>query len=61
MNRIEELFNVIDVDWVRDNPEEAFLLIQLGKKELDNRKDVIEKQRNKELLLRAIIEDNKTN
>lgn len=59
MKQIEELLKLVDIEWIKNNPDEALTLIQLGKKELDNRKAVIEKQREKELLLQSIIEDYK--
>ncbi len=59
MNQIENLLKVIDLDWIKENAEEAYELMMLGKKELDNRKEVIETQREMLLMSRVLLEEYK--
>lgn len=57
--KFERMLDVIDVDFVEDNPEMVVELIDALVHELNARKDVIQLQREELLLLKAMIETNK--
>lgn len=63
---LEELFDIVTLEYVEENPIEAYDLMQWMFIELNNRKNVIEKYKNllerereKNLLLSSIIESYK--
>jgi len=53
----DRMLDIIDVDWIVDNPQEAYELIQGLTHELKARKDCIQVQRKKELMLMSMIEE----
>lgn len=57
--KFERMLDVIDIDFVEDNPEMVVELIDALVHELNARKDVIQLQREELLLCRAMIESNK--
>lgn len=54
--KYEEIINIIDTDWIEDNPYECKQLIDTLVYELECRNDVIELQREELILCKAIIE-----
>ena len=58
-DKFQRMLDVIDVDFVEDNPEMVVELIDALVHELNARKDVIQLQREELLLLKAMIESNK--
>lgn len=57
MGKFIDLFGRIDAEWIKRNPELMLEVYNLMCAELDRRKEVIEMQREKELLLSAMIVD----
>lgn len=57
--KFERMLDVLDVDFVEDNPEMVVELIDALVHELNARKDVIQLQREELLLLKAMIETGK--
>jgi hypothetical protein len=57
--KFERMLDVLDVDFVEDNPEMVVELIDALVHELNARKDVIQLQREELLLLKAMVESNK--
>lgn len=56
--KLYDLLDTIDVDWVEENPDVAYELIEGLIKELYHHKDVIETQRESLLLAKAMIASN---
>jgi len=57
--KYEEIINMIDTDWIEENPYETKQLIDALVHELECRKDVIQLQIEELLLCKAMIESNK--
>lgn len=57
--KFERMLDVLDVDFVEDNPEMVVELIDALVHELNARKDVIQLQREELLLLKAMVESGK--
>lgn len=57
--KFERMLDVIDIDFVEDNPEMVVELIDALVHELNARKDVIQLQREELLLLKAMVETGK--
>jgi len=57
MGKFSDLFGRIDAEWIKNNPELMLEVYNLMCAELDRRKEVIENQHEKELLLSAMIVD----
>lgn len=57
--KFERMLDVLDVDFVEDNPEMVVELIDALVHELNARKDVIQLQREELLLLKAMVESSK--
>jgi len=55
-NLFDRMLDVIDVDWIEENPMETYELIEGIVHELKARKDVIKLQREELLLLKAMLE-----
>ena len=56
--KLYDLLDTIDVDWIEENPDVAYELIEGLIKELYHYKDVIETQRESLLLAKAMIASN---
>ena len=56
--KLYDLLDTIDVDWVEENPDVAYELIEGLIKELYHHKDVIDMQRESLLLAKAMIASN---
>ena len=56
MKKFKELLDIIDSDWIKENPESALELVQCLWHELKQRKDYIESLNNKLLLQAALME-----
>ena len=59
IDKFQRMLDVLDVDFVEDNPEMVVELIDALVHELNARKDVIQLQREELLLLKAMIESSK--
>lgn len=53
-SKLEKLMSVMDVDFIAENPDKAYKLMQWMYAELNNRYDVIQIQRQKLLLTAAM-------
>jgi hypothetical protein len=58
-SKLRKLIEVMNVDYVKDNPNDAYKLIQWLYGELNHRYDVIQLQREELLLCRAMIESDR--
>lgn len=56
--KLVKLLDVIDVDWIEDNPIETRELIEALVKELRHYKDVVQLQREELMLLKSMVESN---
>lgn len=54
--KFREIINMIDTDWIEENPYETKQLIDVLVHELECRKDVIQLQREELMLANALIE-----
>lgn len=58
-SKLKQLISIMDMDYVKENPKDAYNLIQWLYGELKHRYDVIQLQREELLLLKAMIETGK--
>lgn len=58
-DKFQRMLEIMDVDFVEDNPEMVVELIDALVHELNARKDIIQLQREELLLLKAMIESSK--
>lgn len=58
-NKLDKLVQIMDVDYIEENPYDAYKLIQWLYGELNHRYDVIQLQREELLLCRAMIESSR--
>lgn len=59
MEKFKKLLDIIDTDWIKENPDTALTLIEALIKDIRNYKNVVEVQSKKLLLTTAIIESMK--
>lgn len=56
--KLVKLLDVIDVDWIEENPIETRELIEALVKELRHYKDVVQLQREELMLLKSMVSSN---
>ena len=59
-SKLSKLISIMDVDYIEENPYDAYKLIQWMYSELSHRYDVIQMQRETLMLSKAIIEELKS-
>lgn len=55
-NKVKELMEIIDLDWIEENPGSAYELMEWMYRELQHRKDVIEMDREALLLANVLLQ-----